>query len=435
MPVNLRALAAQSCYQVVDQGRSLSEVLPKAQQQLQDSKDQALLQELCFGVLRHLAQLDHVCRQLMDKPLVKKLRPLQFLLYVGIYQLHWLRIPDHAAISETVDGARELKGKSMTGLINGVLRSVQRRPELLQFEQQPPAIRYSHPGWLVQQLQQDYPQQWPDILLANQQKAPLWLRLNQQQVAITDFTAALSAADIGWQQPLADLPEAILLEQARDITSLPGYQQGWFAVQDAAAQYAAHLLEPANGQRVLDACCAPGGKTSHLLELAPSARVLALDVDANRLERVHANLARLQHQAEVKAADASEPDLWWDGEPFDRILLDAPCSASGVIRRHPDIRWLRKASDITALAGIQARMLQQLWPLLKPGGFLLYATCSVFSNENQQQIEHFLQQTPDAVLLPIHGEATGWQILPGQQQMDGFFYAKVMKQLEAEQKS
>lgn len=433
MPTNLRALAAQCCFQVVEQGRSLSEVLPEAQQQLHDGKDQALLQEICFGVLRHLPQLDHVCRQLMAKPLVKKLRPLQFLLYVGIYQLHWLRIPDHAAISETVEAARLLKGKSMTGLINGVLRTVQRRPELLQFDQLPVTVQYSHPGWLVQMLQQDYPEQWQHILQANQQKAPLWLRVNQQQVSISAFRQALTESGIEHQQPLAELPEAIVLTQACDITLLPGYHDGWFSVQDGAAQYAAALLEPRNEQRILDACCAPGGKTSHILELAPKARVLALDVDAKRLQRVHANLARLKHQATVLAADASEPASWWDGEPFDRILLDAPCSASGVIRRHPDIRWLRKASDIAALADIQAKMLQQLWPLLKPGGILLYATCSVFRQENQQQLTQFLQRTPDARLQPIHGHSNGWQILPGQQQLDGFFYAKVMKAATAEQ--
>ncbi|MDP4537173.1 16S rRNA (cytosine(967)-C(5))-methyltransferase RsmB [Alkalimonas collagenimarina] len=432
MPTNLRALAAQCCYQVVEQGRSLSDVLPKAQQQLADSKDQALLQEICFGVLRYLAQLDAICRQLMEKPLIKQLRPLQFLLYVGIYQLHWLRIPDHAAISETVEAARQLKGKSMTRLINGVLRTVQRRPELFQFEQQPDAVRYSHPGWLIKQLQQAYPADFADILQANQLKAPLWLRVNLQQVTVAGFTQALTEADVEWQQPLAELPEAILLSKAQDISSLPGYQAGWFAVQDAAAQFAAHLLEPADTHRILDACCAPGGKTCHLLERAPGASVLALDVDASRLERVHANLDRLQLQADVRAADASEPDSWWDGQLFDRILLDAPCSASGVIRRHPDIRWLRKASDIDALAAIQQRMLRQLWPLLKPGGILLYATCSVLPQENSTQLTQFLADTADAQLLPIQGKSQGWQILPGQQQMDGFFYAKVMKQPLAE---
>lgn len=432
MPTNLRALAAQCCYQVVDQGRSLSDVLPKAQQQLADSKDQALLQEICFGVLRYLAQLDTICRQLMEKPLIKQLRPLQFLLYVGIYQLHWLRIPDHAAISETVEAARQLKGKSMTRLINGVLRTVQRRPELFQFEQQPDAVRYSHPSWLVKQIQSDYPDHWADILQANQQKAPLWLRVNVQQVAIADFTAALTAEQVEWQQPLPELPEAILLSKAQDVTSLPGYMAGWFAVQDAAAQHAAHLLEPANSHRILDACCAPGGKTCHVLERAPAATVVALDVDASRLDRVHANLARLQLKADVLAADASEPESWWDGQLFDRILLDAPCSATGVIRRHPDIRWLRKANDINALSVIQQRMLQQLWPLLKPGGLLLYATCSVLPQENTAQLMQFLANTPDACLLPIQGKNQGWQILPGQQQMDGFFYAKVMKQPLAE---
>lgn len=429
MSANLRAVAATCCYQVVDQGKSLSDVLPKAQLQFENPADKALLQEICFGVLRHLPLLDFVCQQLMAKPLIKQFRPLQFLIYVGIYQLKFLRIPDHAAVGETVEAARYLKGQSMTKLINGVLRSVQRKPELFDVSQAPLPVQTNHPSWLVNSLQQAYPQQWQQVLAANQQKAPLWLRVNVQRCSIKEFCQALTAEGIEFSQPEPSLPQAILLAQATDVVLLPGYLDGWFAVQDLAAQYAAVFLAPENGEHILDACCAPGGKTGHILEIAPKAQVLALDKDAKRLDRVRDNLARLGHQAEIKAADAATPRQWWDGQPFDRILLDVPCSATGVIRRHPDIRWLRKAADIAALATLQQQILIQIWPLLKPGGTLLYATCSVLPAENQLQISQFLAHHPDAeaVALGAGINNSQMQILPGEQQADGFFYAKLSK--------
>jgi len=429
MIVNLRAVAATCCYQVVDQGKSLSEVLPKAQSQFPLPADKALLQEICFGVLRYLPQLDYVCQQLMTKPLVKQLRPLQFLIYVGIYQLKFLRIPDHAAVGETVEAARALKGESMTKLINGVLRSVQRTPSLFDVSQAPLSVQTNHPSWLVQSLQAAYPQQWQTVIDANQQKAPLWLRVNIQRCTVEQFCLALSEAGLTFSQPQPQLPQAILLEHAIDVTVLPGYAEGWFAVQDIAAQYAALFLQPEPTDRILDACCAPGGKTGHILELAPTAAVLALDKDPLRLVRVRENLLRLGHQAEVKAGDAASPRQWWDGEKYDRILLDVPCSATGVIRRHPDIRWLRKSADIAALATLQQQILIQIWPLLKPGGTLLYATCSVLPQENQQQIDQFLAHHPDAVpvVLGLDRSDCQWQILPGEQSADGFFYAKLQK--------
>jgi len=431
MSYNIRTLAARSCYDVVDQGMSLSEVLPKAQALLDNPLDKALLQEICFGVMRFLPQLEAVCNQLMSKPLVKQLRPLQFLLYVGIYQLKFMRIPDHAAISETVDAARELKGQSLTKLINGVLRNVQRQPALFDFDNAPAAVQFNHPGWLITELQQAYPQQWQQILAANQQKAPLWLRVNVAKINPTDYAAALTRDGIEYSRPIADLPAAIKLMQAQDVTTLPGYDAGWFSVQDGAAQYAATLLQVDSSQSVLDACCAPGGKTCHILELAPQADVTAVDKEPKRLLRVHENLNRLGLTANVIAADASEPDSWWQGQLFDRILLDVPCSASGVIRRHPDIRWLRKKADIAALATLQQHILQQCWALLAPGGTLLYATCSVLPQENSDQISYFLQQNNDAKLdiLPQQSaeQPYGWQLLPGEQDMDGFFYARLLK--------
>ncbi|HSG52793.1 MAG TPA: 16S rRNA (cytosine(967)-C(5))-methyltransferase RsmB [Rheinheimera sp.] len=431
MNQNLRALAARSCFEVVDQGSSLSEVLPKAQTLLDNPLDKALLQEICFGVMRYLPQLEAVCSQLMTKPLIKQLRPLQFLLYVGIYQLKFMRIPDHAAISETVDAARELKGQSLTKLINAILRNVQRQSALFDFEQAPAAVKFNHPGWLITALQQAYPEQWQTILEANQHKAPLWLRVNVNKINPTDYAAALTRAGIDYSRPLADLPAAIKLAQAQDVVTLPGYEEGWFSVQDAAAQYAASLLQVNDNQRILDACCAPGGKTCNILELAPTADVTALDKEPKRLARVHENLARLGLTARVIAADAAEPSTWWQGQLFDRILLDVPCSATGVIRRHPDIRWLRKKADIAPLVDIQQRILQQCWALLAPGGILLYATCSVLPAENSEQIAQFLAKNANASLQPLPQQSAeqpyGWQILPAEQDMDGFFYARLLK--------
>lgn len=431
MSQNVRVLAAQCCYDIIDGGQSMAEALPRAQAKLANDLDKALLQEICFGVMRYLPQLESATSQLMAKPLVKQLRPLQFLLYVGIYQLKFMRIPDHAAISETVEAARALKGQSLTKLINAVLRNVQRHPGIFDFEDAPDPVRFNHPGWFISQLQQAYPEQWQNILLANQQKAPLWLRVNSHKITAADYSAALLAENIDHQQPIDAMPTAIKLSQAQDVTQLPGYDLGWFSVQDAAAQYAATLLDVQNGQHILDACSAPGGKTSHILELAPQAQVIALDKEPKRLTRVHENLARLGLQATVIAADAAKPDTWWQGQLFDRILLDVPCSATGVIRRHPDIRWLRKKADIPNLVDIQQQILQQCWQLLAPGGSLLYATCSVLPAENQQQISMFLQQHTDARLqaLPHQPDATtvGWQILPNEQQLDGFYYALLVK--------
>ncbi|MGY5798240.1 16S rRNA (cytosine(967)-C(5))-methyltransferase RsmB [Rheinheimera faecalis] len=429
MSKNLRALAATACYQVVDQGKSLSEVLHKAQIELDSPLDKALLQEICFGVMRYLPQLETVCQKLMDKPLVKHLRPLQFLIYVGLYQLKFLRVPDHAAIGETVEAARELKGQSLTGLINAVLRSVQRKPEVFDFQDAPLPVQYNHPSWVITQLQHAYPDHWQQILDENQQKAPLWLRVNQLRTTPEAYLAALAAEGIVASQPLAYLPCALLLEQASDVTLLPGYADGWFSVQDGAAQHAAYFLGARNKDSVLDACCAPGGKTCHILELAPEADVLALDKDPRRLDRVYDNLDRLGLDARVMAADAADPDDWAGFQTFDRILLDVPCSATGVIRRHPDIRWLRKKTDIAPLVELQQDILRKIWPLLKPDAELLYATCSVLPEENLQQIQAFLADYPDAKLIPLADSHPDlhWQILPGQQQMDGFFYAKLRK--------
>jgi 16S rRNA (cytosine967-C5)-methyltransferase len=431
---NIRALAAGCLFQVVDKGRSLSDVLPVAQDKLINPKDKALLQQLCYGVLRWLPKLDFYSSRLLQKPLKGKQRPFVFLLYVGFYQLSMMRIPAHAAISETVEAVISMNASGMKGMINAVLRSFQRQQqELDEQAEKVDSCRLGHPNWFIKQVKALYPEQWEPILLANQQQAPMWLRVNQQQFSRADYVKQLNDADIATHTH-EPLEQGIRLDKAIDVFRLPGFEQGSCAVQDGAAQFAAQVMDVQPGDRVLDACAAPGGKTCHMLERQPQlASMLALDSDAGRLTRVDENLTRLQLTAQTVAADAADTDSWWDGQLFDRILLDAPCSATGVIRRHPDIKWLRRQDDISQLAKIQKGILERLWATLKPGGTLVYATCSVLAQENGDQIKHFLAVTDDAQLVPINDNDTvvtpGWQLLPGVDDMDGFYYAKLLKRV------
>ena len=434
--INLRASAANCIYQVVDKGRSLTDVLPATQAKFDNPKDKALLQQLCYGVLRWLPRLDFFCSRLLQKPLKGKQRPFQFLLYVGCYQLLMTRIPAHAAISETVEAAVTMKAGGLKGLINGVLRNFQRQQETLELAaDKAESCRFGHPNWFIKQVKAHYADKWPQILTANQQQAPMWLRVNRRQSGADEYLQRLQAQQIEGQLN-SRLNQAICLEKAVDVAKLPDFASGACSVQDGAAQFAAQLLGAKAGERVLDACAAPGGKTCHILELEAQIETLcALDSDANRLARVTENLQRLQLDATLICDDACKVSSWWDGQLFDRILLDAPCSATGVIRRHPDIKWLRRAEDIEQLAALQQQILMALWPILKPGGTLLYATCSVLPQENTQQMQRFLTQCADARLDPIHSEETetlpGWQLLPGQDNMDGFYYCRLVKSPEA----
>ena len=430
--MNIRALAAKCTFAVIDQGRSLADELPKLQAKV-EGKDKGLLQEITYGVLRYLPELEFEVRQLMAKPLTGKQRVCHFLILVGIYQIKYTRIPDHAAVSETVAATGQLKNRHLKGLINGVLRSYQRQQENPdpESEKKPDSVRYNHPGWLLKKLQAAYPQCWQDILQANQQKPPMWLRVNKKHHNLEDYQAQLATAEIAHGTPEA-LSGAIPLTSPTDVNRLPGFADGDVSVQDGAAQQAARLLDCQSGDHVLDCCAAPGGKTCHILEYTPNlGSVTAIDIEESRLVRVRENLERLKLDAKVIAADAANPDSWWDKTPYDRILLDAPCSGTGVIRRHPDIKWLRKASDIPTLTVLQRQILKNIWSLLKPGGTLIYATCSILPEENCEQIKAFLAANNDAELIPLQEGADstepGWQILPGDSGMDGFYYAKFMK--------
>ncbi|MEQ4676849.1 16S rRNA (cytosine(967)-C(5))-methyltransferase RsmB [Providencia vermicola] len=423
---NLRSLAATAINQVIDNGQSLSTVLPDLQRNIND-KDRALLQEICFGVLRYLPKLEWFISQLMEKPLTGKQRTLHYLIMVGIYQLLYTRIPAHAALAETVNGAVALKRPQLKGLINGVLRSFQRQQVQLEERIANNNSQYLHPSWLLKRLQIAYPNDWQTIVEANNQRPPMWLRTNSQHHTAEQYLSLLEQAGIAAHLHPTH-PSAIRLEEPTAVTKLPGFDEGWSTVQDVSAQGCAERLGPQNGDNILDLCAAPGGKTTHILELAPKANVLAVDIDETRLKRVKENLIRLKQHATVVQGDGTQPEKWADGQQFDRILLDAPCSATGVIRRHPDIKWLRRDSDINELAELQAKILEAVWPYLKTGGTLLYATCSVMPEENCQQIQRFLTKHSDAHLND--GTEAGLQILPSAEGGDGFFYARIIKQAQ-----
>lgn len=425
--VDCRAAAAQVLAAVCDAGQSLERQLARVESGVRE-RDRALLRELCYGSLRWQPLLQELLRPLLRKPLKERDGDIRQLLAVGAYQLLYTRIPPHAAISSAVDAARALGKQWAAGLINAVLRGLQRDREAL-FARLPPHAAAAHPPWLWDTLRAAWPDQADAIFAANNAHPPMCLRVNHRRATPAEYLEQLIAAGID-AECCTFAPEGVRLAAATDVVQLPGFAYGVASVQDEAAQLAAHLLDVQPGQRVLDACCAPGGKTAHLLELQPTLDLCALDVSTERLQRVAANLERLQLHADLRSGDARRPATWWDGRPFDRILLDAPCSGTGVIRRHPDIKLLRTAADIEQLAALQREMLAALWPLLAPGGLLLYATCSVMPTENTQTIEHFLATTPDARELPIDAawgtpQPAGRQLLPALH--DGFYYALLRK--------
>ncbi|OOF58040.1 16S rRNA (cytosine(967)-C(5))-methyltransferase RsmB [Rodentibacter myodis] len=430
-----RAIAAQVILQVLDEGKSLSALLPEVQSEVK-TQDLALLQEICFGVCRVLPRLEQIIQRLVDKPLKGKTRIVHCLLLVGLYQLLYLRVPAHAAVDEVVNATKLLKVDSFRGLVNGVLRRFLREQEdILAIVDK--HWQTLHPEWFVNKLKKAY-RNWREIIEANNQKPPMWLRVNSQKNSTENYRTLLMDTEISAEMGVH--PQSLRLASPVAVQKLPQFVEGAVTVQDLSAQWAATLLEPQNSEWILDACAAPGGKTTHILELAPQAKVIALDVEAHRLKRVEENLARLNQQAIVVCGDASQPDDWL-GEieqntvksavKFDRILLDAPCSATGVIRRHPDIKWLRQETDIAQLVELQKKILNALWAKLKPNGILLYATCSVLPDENSDQIKAFLAEHAEAELLPLPFDddqsVVGFQFIPQEKSGDGFYYAKLRK--------
>ena len=424
-----RAGAAQLAWQIIDQGRSLD----RARDALFEKHgfeyaDRAFIQELVYGVCRWYGELDHIANTLMSKPIRKKDRPLHFLLLVGLYQLRHLSTADHAAVSETVKGCQSLNKVWGRKLINACLRAYLREPNEVK-----DSARLSHPNWIVDEISEHFPEQASSILTANNERAPMCLRVNTRHQTRIDYLARLAEHNINaTTDPYCET--GIILEAPCSVRDLPGFYNGDCSVQDTAAQLSAKFLDAQEGMRVLDACAAPGGKTAHILEQSDNQLVLdALDVSEARCEQLKGTLERLQLKANVYVSDASDTSTWpVPSEGYDRILIDAPCSGLGVIRRHPDIKHHRRKSDIDALNKTQTSLLLALWPLLKPSGQLLYMTCSILPSENQQRIAHFLTSTNNAILQNLdHPQALnfelGCQTLPGIHQMDGFYYCLIKK--------
>ena len=431
MSLDPRLAAARALGAVLAGKASLGSALP-AQLDKVEPRDRGLTQELAFGAARWQPRLALLAEQLLHKPFKAADKDLEALLLVGLYQLLYTRIPAHAAIGETVGCVDKLKKSSAKGLLNAVLRRVQREGEaLLAALEKDPAARTAHPRWLQKALKAHWPADWEAICAANNSHPPLTLRVNRRHGSRDAYLAELAAAGIAAHAcPFST--DGVQLASPCDVTSLPGFAEGQVSVQDEAAQLAADLLELKPKLRVLDACCAPGGKTCHLLEAEPTLDVTAVDLEESRLTRVRENLARLKLDAKLVAADARAVGQWWDGQPFQRILLDAPCSATGVIRRHPDIKLTRQPEDIAALASLQGELLDALWPTLEVGGVLLYATCSTLPTENSEVIEAFLARTPGARELDIPGpfgvkQPHGRQLLAQVDGHDGFYYAKLIK--------
>ncbi|MBS7662741.1 16S rRNA (cytosine(967)-C(5))-methyltransferase RsmB [Pseudomonas lalucatii] len=430
--MNPRLAAARALASVLGGKASLGSSLPPLLDKV-EPRDRGLAQDLAFGTARWQPRLALLADKLLQKPFKAADRDLEALLLIGLYQLFYTRIPAHAAIGETVGCADKLKKSSAKGLLNAVLRNAQREGDsLIASLERDPVLHSAHPRWLQKALKAHWPEHWQAICAANNAHPPLILRVNRRHGSRDQYLEELRAAGFA-AEPCAYSRDGIRLVQACDVTSLPGFAAGRVSVQDEAAQLAAELLELAPGQRVLDACCAPGGKTCHLLEAQPGlAAVVAVDLEEKRLVRVRENLERLGLQAELIAADARAIDSWWDGQAYQRILLDAPCSATGVIRRHPDIKLTRQAADIPALAQLQGELLDALWPTLAVGGILLYATCSTLPTENTEVIAAFLARTPGARELDIAGpfglkQPHGRQLLAQADGHDGFYYAKLIK--------
>jgi 16S rRNA (cytosine967-C5)-methyltransferase len=432
--INPRALAARVVEQVVVHARYLDaaltetlSALPRAQ-----ARDAALVQEMSYGTLRWFDQLAAIAALFLDKPLKAKDQDVYALLLVGLYQLQFMRVARHAAVQETVEAATALKKPWAKNLLNACLRAALREAARAQAAiAANPSAAFSHPAWLLEEIKHHWPENWAAILVANNERPPMVLRVNRLRQSRDQYLARLAQAGLpASAHPFSET--AVVLESPVGVSELPGFTEGDVSVQDAAAQLAAPLLDARAGERVLDACAAPGGKTGQLLEQAVQAELVALDREPARMKLIEENLARLKLSAKTVIGDAANPAGWWDGQGFDRILADVPCSATGVIRRHPDIKIRRRPGDLPRLIATQEQILEGLWPLLKPGGKLLYATCSILPDENENQMAAFLRRHPDAtedVLTTEAGRsrAVGRQILPGEAGMDGFYYARLRK--------
>lgn len=434
-----RALALEICCAVSIQHRSLTEQLSVSLDQLSDQRDKALCSELCYGFCRYYFVLQAMLEPFLNKPIKPRDQALQVLLLLGFYQLRFTRIKAHAVVSETVSLVKVINKPWAKGLVNAVLRKASQNYASLQSTELNAELHaIAYPSWIRKVIENDWPQDAGEIYRYGNTQPDMLLRFDPQRFESAEYALAClhEAGIVAHHHRL--VTTAIVLEKPVSISAIPGFSQGWFSVQDASAQLAANILDASCEERILDACAAPGGKTLHLLQENPQIELTALDKDEKRLQKVAENLRRSGLQASLKAVDAVNTKQWFEGKPFDRILLDAPCSASGIIRRHPDIRLLRREQDIPALAEQQRQLLKALWPLLKPNGYLLYSTCSIFKQENEHQMQQMIEQQDDCtecVIMDHYGQQPAWgrprpfgrQILPGADSMDGFYYCLLKK--------
>jgi len=422
-----RVVAARVLDAVLHRGRSLKGELARTLPQLKDVRDRALVEAIAFAALRNHTRYANALLLWLAKPLGRRDDELRALLYVGLAQLDVLKLPAHAAVDATVEAVREMKRAHQRGLVNALLRRALREGVPVQ------DATTVWPAWLLDRLRADWPSDVDAIVENSAQPAPTWLRVNRLRIARDAYLDRLQQAGIP-ADAHAMLPDALRIDASMAIAALPGFGDGDVSVQDGAAQYVAYAVGAGSRARVLDACAAPGGKSAHLFECDPSLQLTAIDIEAKRLGKVRETLARLKvgADAQLHVADATDASAWWDGVPFDAVLLDAPCSATGIIRRQPDILVHRRDSDIASLIALQGAMLDALWPLVKPGGVLLYATCSILKGENERQVDAFLGRTADASADPLDERfgrvsGAGRQRLPGENGMDGFFYARLRK--------
>lgn len=426
-----RQASLKTIKQVLD-GQSLSAVQARTIDNLKDNRDRGLANEIVNGVLRWRWQLEYFISRLLAKPLKSKDADIQMILMMALYELNECRTPDYAIINEAVELVRASGKKWAAALVNAVLRNFTREKNELLSAITQDYVRYSHPAWILEKIKDDWPLHWQQIADANNQRPAFWLRVNQRQFKTVEYQQLLHDNNFE-SEPSALADHALKLSHGVDVRSLPGFAEGAVSVQDVGAQLSAELLDVSDRQRVLDLCAAPGGKTCHILERYKTLdSLLAVEVDAQRMIRISENLQRLKLNAVLKVADARDYQQWWDGVYFNRILIDAPCSASGVIRRHPDIKTLRRETDIAQLVGLQAEILSSAWQMLAADGELLYVTCSVFRDENEKQIASFLAQNNDAVEMPINEDwglpcRHGRQLLPGEQDADGFYFCMLKR--------
>ena len=432
---DVRLAATQILTSLLQQQGSLGSLLPDYLKQV-SKRDTGLLQQLVYGTAREYYRLDALAQHLLKKPFQAKDTDLHACLLLGLYQLRELRIPAHAVIHETVELAKRLNKEWATGLINAVLRRYQREAIELdqQLSQQSELYHWNHPEWMITKLQHNWPEHWQQILIQNDIRAPMTLRVNKRLHTTESFTQRLMEESINAHTGQLSA-QAVILDEPMDVLDIPGFEQGECSVQDEAAQLSVQFLDLQPNERVLDACAAPGGKLCHLLEhyADHAVQIDAVELNSIRLPRIYENLDRLQLTGfcRVFEGDASQQD-WWDGVAYDRILVDAPCSGSGVIRRNPDIKLLRHNEDLLKLATLQMAILDNLWQMLKPGGTLLYATCSIFPQENERIVERFCKQHANALHQPLNctaglARAFGTQFFPQFNSHDGFFYAKLTK--------